>query len=207
MSARALVLIGGGEHARVVAEAAGLSGWDVLGCLDPVRTAALPWLGDDGSAVPDGASLIIAFAGRPGGDNRRQAVERWSARDARWATVIHPAATVSPSARIAAGAFIGARALVHTGASVEAHAIVNSGAVIEHDCLIGAGAHVAPGAVLGGAAAIGAWAFIGLGACIRDHRRIGAGTVVGMGAVVVNDVSAGQRVAGNPAQPLVMGDR
>jgi len=197
-----LVLLGGGEHAQVVAEAARLAGWSVRGCVAPSAPSTangLPWLGPDEAwqPQPDDRHLLVAV-GAPGTPLRHDLAVRFA--DLAWATIIHPAAIVSPSAAIAPGAFIAAGAIVGTRTSLARHAIVNTGAQADHDCRIGTGAHLAPGAILGGGVAVGDWAFIGLGARVRDHRAIGAGAIVGMGSVVLAHVPAGATVYGVPAE-------
>jgi acetyltransferase EpsM len=215
-----LIVIGGGEHARVVIEAARTrpDQWTIIGFVDPVavettmRLTAAPYLGDDDTidvaladaAVGDGpwAVLGLGGAGTPG--LRRRLVERFHARAAtslRWATIVHSSAWVSPTARLGPGTVVLAGAIVNSGATVGAHAIVNSAAVVEHDVVIGDFTHVAPAAVIGGGATIGQDGFVGLGARIRDHVRIGDGATVGMGAAVVDDVAAGVTVIGAPARP------
>lgn len=200
-----LALIGGGQHARVVAEAARLAGWTVLGVVSRAEIDGLALLGDDAwldaALAADSPAIrdcrwLVAI-----GDVaiRRRLASAWGPRLA-WATVIHPAATVSATAAIAPGAFVGARAVLQAGAAVAAHAIINTGAIVEHDCRIGEGAHLAPGAVLGGGVAVGAWATVALGAHVRDHVAIGDGALVAMGSVVVCEVAAGSTVMGCPAR-------
>lgn len=214
-----LIVLGGGEHARVVIEAARTQGdrWAVQGYLAPEAGAGtataidLPWLGDDATLAtrlddlpPDDRPwLVIGFGGGEtlGGLAARTAATERFGPAARWATVIHAAAWISPTATIEPGVVILAHALVNTGAHVGRHAIVNSAAVVEHDVVVGHGSHVAPGAVIGGATRIGDHAFIGLGARVRDHIEIGAGAVVGMGAVVVESIEPGAIVVGIPARP------
>lgn len=222
MSAEPLVVIGAGEHARVVVDAAlaGHDRWYVLGVVTAERTASggtangdasiagLEVLGDDAtflarldaSTMAARPALIVGVGAPTDPDVRRTIVARYESL-ARWATVLHPAATLAPSATIEPGAAVLAGAIVGPGARIGAHAVVNSGAIVEHDVVLGAFSQVGPGAVVGGATTIGDGAFVGLGARIRDHVAIGAGSVVGMGAVVVSDVPAGQTVLGIPARP------
>jgi acetyltransferase EpsM len=209
---RPLVIVGGGEHARVVADAARSRPdlWQLTGFTDPAGNAAgagmgLVHLGDDAAFVTDLAAtpviarpaLVLGF-GAPLAARRRAAVAFGSEAD--WATVVHGSAWVSPSAVIEPGAVVLAGAIVNAGARVGAHAIVNSGAVVEHDVIVGPGAHLGPGVVVGGGARIGDESMIGLGAAVRDHISIGRRTVVGMGAVVVADVADDTTVVGVPAR-------
>ena len=204
------MIAGTGEHAHVVAEAATAGGWEPIGQCGPIGPTeraggGLPHLGTDddlaaqlaSTVSADRPALVLGFGGPP--DARRRAVER-QGPGATWATIVHPAAWVSPSAELGSGAVVLAGAVVNTGASVGAHAIVNSGAIVEHDVRVGSHAHIAPGAVVGGGAMIGDDAFIGLNASVRDHVTVGPGATVGMGAVVVADVPGGTLVMGVPAR-------
>jgi acetyltransferase EpsM len=203
-----LVLIGGGEHARVVLDAAQRAGrWRVLGYTDrqPVKAMGalgLAWLGTDADVVESlrSASVVLAIGSAGDMAERRRIADRWNSAGLTWATVVHPEAVVARGAVIEPGAVVLARAVVNDGARVGYHAIVNTGAIIEHDVSVGAFAHVAPGAVIGGGTSIGEAAFIGLGARLRDHLTIGPGAVVGMGSVVVASVGGGEKVMGVPAR-------
>jgi len=214
MSPDHLVVIGAGEHARVVIDAARSTpeDWVVDGVVDghdgPGKDASgLRALGDDTAylarladvAAADRPALILGV-GAPGEPDRRRAIVARYAGLARWATLVHATATISPDASIAGGAVVLAGAVVGPGARIGPHAVVNSGAIVEHDVSLGAFGQIGPGAVIGGATRIGEGAFIGLGARVRDHVTIGAEAVVGMGAVVVADVPAGALVLGIPAR-------
>lgn len=201
---RSLLLIGGGGHATVVAEAAVLSGWRIVGFLDDDKQAPLSkmaeWIGSiatiENPELTEHHPTIIAV-----GDLRfrRKLVE--IVRDD-FAIVIHPDASVSPSATIGEGVFIGPGAVVHTNATLGAHATVNSGAIVEHDVVIGPNAHLAPGAVLGGAVQIGAGTLIGIGARVIPGVHIGSDAVVGAGAAVIRDTPDGACVVGVPASEI-----
>ena len=211
---RPLVILGGGEHARVVADAARSSpdSWELVGfgtadATEPPDTGlGLPWLGDDaaverwlaGRRPAERASLVLGFgAAAPA---RAAVADGFPAAD--WATLVHATATVSPSAVLGAGAVVLAGAVINAGARIGTHAIVNSAAVVEHDVVVGPFAHLGPGVVVGGGATIGAATHVGLGAIVRDHVTVGERVTVGMGAVVVADVPDGETVVGNPAARL-----
>jgi sugar O-acyltransferase (sialic acid O-acetyltransferase NeuD family) len=212
VSRRRLIVVGGGEHAAVVIDAVRTEpdAWELVGFVDPspapgaADRLGLDHLGDD-SALGDGLAsggpgepwLVLGF-GAPVAD-RRAAVVRLG-EPARWATVVHRTAWVSPAAAVGEGAVVLAGAIINAGARIGRHAIINTRAVIEHDVRVGDFAQVAPGALIGGAATIGDDAFVGLGGLVRDHTEVGAGATVGMGAVVVDDVAPGATVVGSPAR-------
>jgi len=198
------VLVGGGGHAAVVAEAAHLAGRPVAGFLDDAPGASLgegcPRLGgldllDEEGGLPDGCALLLCL-----GDLalRRRLTGRLEGRAA--GAVVHPRAIVAPSAHLAGGVFVGPGAIVHARARVEAHAIVNSGAIVEHDCIVGENAHLAPGCALAGGARIGAGALVGMRACVLPGVAVGEGATVGAGSVVRADAPAGATVVGAPAR-------
>lgn len=211
MSAVPLIVVGGGEHALVVIDAAlsrpgewALLGYSALSAsVEITERFGLAWLGDDAQAVanaPAEARFVLGIGALKPSPLRRDIAARLDADHARWATVAHARAVVAPTAALLPGVVVLAGAVVNTGASVGAHAIVNTGAIVEHDVAVGAFAVIGPGAILGGGASVGDGAFVGLGSRVRDHVAVGAGATVGMGAVVVRAVGADEVVVGVPAR-------
>lgn len=111
-----LIVIGGGEHARVVIEAAQsrAESWVVLGFVDPspcedtCSRLGVSWLGDDDilGDYPD-ALAVLGFGSLGDVSARSAAVERASTRVRGWASVIHCSAIFSATAEIAPGAVVG----------------------------------------------------------------------------------------------------
>jgi len=205
------MLIGGGGHALVVAEAAFDSGWTLTGFFDDRADAPLASLVERRGRVADAAGVLRGGAAEPGGVGSVLAmvcVGDLAARAAllpgfagvTWARVRHPSATVSRRAEIGTGVYLGARCVVNIRAVIEDHAIINTGAVIEHGCRIGANAHIAPGAVLCGNVVVGENTLLGAGARVIPGVRIGSNCVVGAGAVVVRDLPDGACAVGVPAR-------
>lgn len=209
-SDRALVILGAGGHAAVVAESAARAGWRVVGIASRDRPeaagpfAGAEWLGDPDAA--DGRAKIAEQVAR--GAALHAAVgdasvrERWFAAfggAAAFTTLTDPTAVVSASARVGRGAFLSTHAVVHARSEIGVGAIVNTGAVVEHDCVIGDFAHVSPGTILCGAVRVGRGAQVGAGAVVIPNRVIGDGATIGAGAVVIRDVAAGVTAVGVPA--------
>ena len=209
-----LVVFGAGGHGRVVADAARAAGLDLLGFLDDGRDdanpAPLPPGGPGGTATEaplldaadprlKAAVFIVAI-----GDNdvRLRIARRLAGEGRTLHSVVHPDATVSPTATLDGGTYVGARAVVGPGAAVGTAALINTAAVVEHDGRVGPGAHVAPGAVLGGTVRVGEGALVGLGARVLPGLEIGASAVVGAGAVLTRDAEAGRRYVGVPARAI-----
>lgn len=116
------------------------------------------------------------------------------------ATVIHPSAVISPSASIAGGCTVLARAVINPNATVGKGCIINTGAIIEHDCVIEDLVNVCPGVALAGHTVLGKKSFIGIGSTVIDGIKIGKDAVVGAGAVVIRDVPDRVIVVGVPAR-------
>ena len=115
--------------------------------------------------------------------------------------LIHPTASVSPSAHVGAASQIVTGAIVHPGASIGNAVIVNTGAIVEHDCVVGDGCHISPGAILAGTVTLGARTWVGAGATVINNLTIGSDVTIGAGAVVIADVPDGATVVGVPARP------
>lgn len=208
---RRLIIVGAGGHAKVVADVALAAGYHILGFADDAADAPpLPgWtvLGPISRVArilhgAPGAQIIVAI-----GDNAsRQRVVQYLTGQVHpsprttFATIIHPAATVSSYASVQPGSVIMPGAVVNAGTQVGSHAILNTSCSVDHDCVIGSFAHLSPGAHLAGGVKIEDGVHLGVGVSVIPLRHIGAWTLVGAGAAVVDDLPGGVVAYGVPAK-------
>lgn len=202
-----LAIVGASGHGKVVAETAELVGWKQLTFFDdawPTLPSGFQWRVEGGTnellqRSHEFASVVIAI-----GDNqiRSEKQRELSSLGFSFASLVHPHATVSPSAHIGAGTVIFARAVVNACADVGEGCIINTGAIVEHDCSVDSFTHISPNAVLAGGVRVGEGSWIGASASVKQRISIGANSIVGMGGVVLRDVMDNSAVAGNPARVI-----
>ncbi len=102
--------------------------------------------------------------------------------------LIHPRATVEPSAKIGEGIQVFANAYVGSEAVLHPRCMVNTNSVVSHDCEIGSYTHIAPGALLAGHVHVGERTLVGMGVTTTIGVHIGSGVRIGNGAIVLADV-------------------
>jgi acetyltransferase EpsM len=137
-----------------------------------------------------------------GTPERRGYIEQVAGLGIEFATVVHPSAVVSPSARLGAGCIVSPGVVVGAHSAVGAHVILNRGVLVGHHTRVGSYATLSPAANVAGCVEIGDAAYIGMGSIVIDRRTVGAGALVAAGAVVVRDVPDGTRVQGVPARAV-----
>lgn len=200
-----VVVLGAGGHARPVIEALRAMGAEVAGVLDDAAGGPVLGVARLGPlAMLDGLRAAGLSAAVAIGDNALRARLGDACRAAGLAlpAVLHPAALVSPSARIGEGAQVMARAVIGPEATLGPLVLVNTGAIVEHECELGEACHIGPGAVLCGGVRVDALALVAAGAVVRPGVRVGEGALVAPGAAVTGDVAAGLRIGGVPAAPI-----
>jgi len=211
VTARPLLLLGAGGLAKetLAAVRALPDVWQPIGVLDddPARhgdeVAGIPVLGgtDWLSDFPDAAVVpCVASPHRPFG--RLRLAQRLDLPVGRWATVVHPAASIPPGTVIGAGSVILAGVVVTAPITIGPYLVAMPHVLLTHDNDIADGVTLAGRATLAGGVRVGQGAYLGQGALIREYVSIGAGSVIGMGAVVLADVPDGQTWVGSPARKL-----
>jgi sugar O-acyltransferase (sialic acid O-acetyltransferase NeuD family) len=120
----------------------------------------------------------------------------------RFATLMHPTASVSRRARVGRGVLIYPHCTVSSSAVIDDHVVVLPHAVISHDCRLEEYAVVTSSVTVGSEAQVGRCCYLGTHCCMLPGVRIGEGSLVGIGGVVLRDVAPYTVVVGNPARRL-----
>jgi len=119
---------------------------------------------------------------------------------AQFLSIIHPSASVSPSASIGNGSVIMQHVFVGAKARIGDHVIILPGSQLHHDSLIDDYCCVASNVNVSGYSTVNKNCYLGAGALIKNGVCIGPKSLIGMGSVVINDVKPRTTVAGNPAR-------
>ncbi len=141
-----LLILGAGQHGRVVREIAVQSGcFTKIEFLDDAAEDAVGKLDVYESLAGDFPYAFVAF-----GNNRlrRQWIEKIKEAGYILPVIVHPSAVISPTAQLQDNVVVCANAVVDTETVVSQGGIVSIGALIGHHCFIGDACHIAVGAVV-----------------------------------------------------------
>jgi sugar O-acyltransferase (sialic acid O-acetyltransferase NeuD family) len=205
---RPVILLGGGGHAKVLAEILLRLNREIIGFTDPGAGTTLfntiPHLGTDEAVLDHGVdevSLVNGLGSVGDSGARQKLFSTFSAKGYRFSGVSHPGAIISTmDVTTGQGCQILAGAVINPGTQLGENVIVNSGAVVEHDCQIGNHVHISPGAVICGNCTIGEGSHIGAGAVVIQGIEIGNGAIIAAGSVVISNVAPATLIAGVPGK-------
>ncbi|HEU5471771.1 MAG TPA: acetyltransferase [Actinophytocola sp.] len=213
MTAPLLIIGAGGLSRETLAAVEAVNSvrpqWTVLGFLDdnPALHGQIidgrPVLGPTGLVAeqPD-AAVVLTIASPRNLGTRKKIVHRLDLPAHRWATVVHPTASIAPGTELGAGSVFLAATVVTAPQVIGAHVVAMPHTTITHDDNISDYVQFASGVRLSGGVTVGESAYLGSGSMVREGLTIGAGALLGMGAVVLSDVPPGEVWVGNPARRL-----
>ena len=207
-----LVLVGPGGFGRETAEVVRAINaveprWDLLGFLDDdearwgATVSGVRVLGGLDALTGLRDARVVVCTGHPGNfTSKKRLVSRLGLEPERYATLVHPAATIPPSCRLGAGTVVLAGVVATTDVLVGAHVGLMPQVVLTHDDRLDDFVIAGAGVQMAGTVHVGEGAYLGSGCLIRESRTIGPWALVGMGAVVTRDVPGGEVWAGVPAE-------
>ncbi|OAA25254.1 sugar O-acyltransferase, sialic acid O-acetyltransferase NeuD family [Frankia sp. EI5c] len=205
-----LILVAASGLARETAEAVRAAGrHHLLGFVDdnPERWGTdidgLPVLGGLEVVTRRPSAQVVLCPG-PGQARRRLALRLAEAgvTEERYATVVHPSASVAGSSELGPGCILLAGVVLTACVRLGRHVVVMPNAVLTHDDVVDQYATLCASVSLAGAVRVGEGAYLGAGALVREGVTIGPWSTLGMGAVTLRDVPGHQVWVGSPARFL-----
>ncbi|QFJ56091.1 acetyltransferase [Pseudobutyrivibrio xylanivorans] len=124
-------------------------------------------------------------------------------RGAKFATVIHPTATVSRTSAIGEGLVLFRHASISVNCEVDEFVFFNAYAQIGHDVKVGKYSTLCPKSAMAGGTTLGECVFVGTSASTYPGIKIGNGATIGMNSAVIRNVKPGTTVMGVPAKVMV----
>jgi len=195
---KAIVIYGGGGHAKAVIEMiSSLEKFKIIGIIDDNiligdMVLGIPVLGNRTTLEKLYEAGVIYAANSVGGivdiNIRIKICKLLEESGFKLPVIIHQKATIEKSAHLNHGVQIFANAYIGSEAVIGKNSIINTNAVVSHDCAIGAHSHIAPGCLLAGLVHIGNACLIGMGVTTAIGVNIGDRCRIGNGAIIYADV-------------------
>lgn len=121
----------------------------------------------------------------------------------KYATIIHPSVIMSKWLEVGEGSIITAGCILTCNIHIGKHAHLNLQTTIGHDCVIGDYFTTAPGVNISGNCTFGDSVYMGSNVAIREKITICDNVIIGMGGIVVKNISESGVYVGNPVKKLL----
>lgn len=147
---------------------------------------------------PSNYEVVIAV----GDPKTRKKIADNLPQDTKYATLIHPSAIIMDDCKIGEGSIITAGSIVTCNIHLGKHTHLNLNTTVGHDCRIGDYFTTAPGVHISGECNIGDCVYFGTNASVRQGIEINDNVTIGMGGVVVKNISEEGVYIGAPVVKL-----
>jgi acetyltransferase EpsM len=202
-----IVVIGEGGHSKVIQDIiAAVNDYKIVAILDDKYGDVQKREGILYGPISAVSSIIneyknIKFIVAIGNNQvRSEIVNRIGLSKERFATLIHPTAIISPTARIGEGTVVMPNCVINANTEIGKHVIINTGAIVEHDNHISDYAHISPNATLTGNVTVGEGTHIGASATVIPGIKIGEWSIVGAGSTVIRNIPPFSKAVGSPTR-------
>ncbi len=196
---RKIAIVGGGGLAKEIIEVIEMNGDEVYGIFAKSSSLSYKHFGYLDALLEhrdnfDGVILAIGAVNQEGISNRREIIEFLKKHSFNLISVISPLSTISSSANMGNGVYIGHSVIVSCDALIGDNVLINHNALIGHDVKIAENVSIAPQVFLGGGVDIKKDVMIGVGATLRQGITIGSNSIIGMRSIVIKNIKDGSVV-------------
>ena len=203
-----VIIIGGGNHAKVVVDILRENNRDIHTILDDDEnligkklmgieiTAKISMLSE---LSKDKYEIIISI-GTP--MIRKKIFNKIKNMGFEFANAIHPNADLAESVITGKGLVINSGVVVHPDVKLEDNIILGMNATVSNDSLVEKHVHISPGVHITGECKIEECVELGTGAMILPRNKIGKNSVIGAGAVVNRDIEKNVTAVGVPVKVI-----
>ncbi len=148
-------------------------------------------------------AYMLAVPGRP--ENFRQRVkliETCNLSSDRFATIIHPSASIGVGCNIGSNTLIMQNVVLTANVKIGSHIVMLPNTVISHDTSIGDHCMIGSNVSISSSVTIGNNSYLGTGSRFIQEISVGSEAMVGIGSNVIANVASCSTVVGNPARRL-----
>lgn len=203
-----IIIIGGGNHAKVVIDILRENNREIYTILDDDKnligkklmdieiTGKISMLKE---LSKDKYEIIISI-GTP--IIRKKIFNKIKNMGFEFANAIHPNSNLSKSVIIGKGLVINSGVIVHPDVKLENNIILGMNATVSHDSLIKEHVHISPGVHITGECQIDECVELGTGAMILPRNKIGKNSIIGAGAVVNKNIENNVTAVGVPVRVI-----
>ena len=167
----------------------------------------LPVAGGRAALLASGVDGVVVAVGQV--PAKREVAEWMDENQVPQTSAIHPTVHVPSRSSIGAGSIICSGVTFSTNPQIGRYVFIGPGAVISHDTVVGDYSLISVGATVGARVDIEAAVFVGAGSTVQptgwggsSRLTLGEGSTIGVGAVAIKDVDAGDTVVGVPAKSV-----
>lgn len=204
-----VVLIGSGQHARVVIYNMKAQGKYEVACfMDADKNKVgqqyegylIAGTYEDAEAIRQKYNTNKFFIAFGNMKYRKKVFEEFVSMGWEAVNIIHPNAVIAADAQLGQGILIESGCLITPNPIIGDNVVVNTGSQVNHDNSVNNHVYIASGVVLSGGVTIKENTLIDDGVIVTLGRTIGESCIIGAGAVVTKDIADNSVAYGVPAK-------